>query len=231
MLRWADSGFSRFPTYWLVCYDMGLAVLIAEHFVLLALDRTSGRIAPAHRDTRTDIVCAAGLLIDLLVQRRLVVCAPDRFQVDASLPSSHTLLNAAAAALATKPDACTASALRQIARRLAPLTEDLLEGLYRRDFLHRVRDRRFWRSDVLRYPLRSLQARNDASALLQQACDGAGGTAGLGLLVLADVAGIMTTHLDARQHERANQLLLSLNDVAFDEKFGGIALIRDALLA
>lgn len=206
-------------------------MLIAEHFVLLALDPVSGRIALAHRDTRADIVCAAGLMIDLLVQQRLVVCAPDRFQADASLPSSHALLNAAAAALAAKPGTSATNALHQIARRLAPLTGDLLEGLYRRDFLHRVRDWRFWRKDALRYPLRSLQARNDASALLQQACDGNGGTAGLGLLVLADVAGVMTTHLDARQHERANQLLLGLNDVAFDEKLGGIALLREALLA
>lgn len=206
-------------------------MLIAEHFVLLALDPVSGRITLAHRDTRVDIVCAAGLLIDLIVQRRLVPFAPGRLQVDASLPSSHVLLNAAATALAAKPGANATNALRHVARRLAPLTDDLLEGLYRRDFLHRVRDWRFWRSDALRYPLRSLQARNDASELLQQACDGAGGTAGLGLLVLADVAGVMTTHLDARQHERANRLLLGLNGVAFDEELGGIALIRDALLA
>lgn len=206
-------------------------MLIAEHFVLLALDPVSGRIAVAHRDTRVDIVCAAGLLIDLIVQRRLVAFAPGRLQVDASLPSSHALLNAAATALAAKPGANATNALRQVARRLAPLTDDLLEGLYRRDFLHRVHDWRFWRSDALRYPLRSLQARNDASELLQQACDGDGGTAGLGLLVLADVAGVMTTHLDARQHERASRLLLGLNGVAFDEELGGIALIRDALLA
>lgn len=206
-------------------------MLIAEHFVLLALDPISGRIALTHRDTRVDIVCAAGLLIDLFVQQRLVACAPGRMRVDASLPPSHALLNAAATALAAQPGANAATALHQVARRLAPLADDLLEGLYRRDFLHRVRDWRFWRSDALHYPLRSLQARNDASVLLQQACDGAGGAAGLGLLVLADVAGIMTTYLDARQHERANRLLLGLNGVAFDEELGGIALIRDALLA
>lgn len=206
-------------------------MLIAEQFVLLALDPVSGRIALARRDTRVDIVCAAGLLIELFVQQRLVTCAPGRLQVDASLPSSHALLNGAAAALAAQPGANTATALRQVARRLAPLAADLLEGLYRRDFLHRVRDWRFWRSDALRYPLRSLQARNDAGIVLQQACAGAAGAAGLGLLVLADVAGVMTTHLDARQHERANRLLLGLNGVGFDEELGGVALIREALLA
>ena len=206
-------------------------MLVAEHFMLLALDPVSGRIELAHRDTRVDILCAAGLLIDLLVQRRLVACAPGRLQVDARLPASHALLNAAANALAAPPGTNAANALRHIARRLAPLADDLLEGLYRRDFLHRLRDWRFWRSDALRYPLRSLQARNDASMLLQQACDGAGGVLGLGLLVLADVAGVMTTHLDARQHERAIRLLLDLNGVTYDEELGGIALIRDALLA
>jgi hypothetical protein len=206
-------------------------VLIAEYFVLLALDPVSGRIALAHRDTRVDIVCAAGLLLELFVQRRLVISAPGRLQVDASLPSSHALLNAAATVLAAHPGTNVATSLRQVARRLAPLDDELLEGLYRRDFLHRVRDWRFWRSDALRYPLRSLQARNDASVVLQQACDGIGGATGLGLLVLADVAGVMTTHLDARQHERANRLLLGLNGMAFDEELGGVALIRDALLA
>jgi hypothetical protein len=206
-------------------------VLLAESFVLLALDPVAGRVTLPHRDTSADLLCAAGLLFDLLVQRRLAVTAPGRLQIDASVPSNHALLTAAATALAALPPCSAAEALRQVERRLAPLTRSLLEGLYRRDFLHQVGDWRFWKTDSTRYPLRSLQARNDAALLLQQASEGSGGLAGIGLLILAEVAGIGTAHLDARHHEQANQRLLGLNGVRFGDELGGVALIREALLA
>ena len=205
-------------------------MLIAERFVLLALDPHSGRLALARRDTRADPLCAAALLIELLLQQRLAVDAAQRWQADTTLPSSQVLLRDAATALAAVPAPTTVEALRCVERRLAPLTGQLLEGLYRRDFLHRQRDWRFWSADALHYPLRSLQARNDAVQFLQQACDG-GSTAGLGLLLLADLAGVMTTHLDASRHERANRLLLSLNAVDAASELYGLALLRAALLA
>ena len=205
-------------------------MLIAERFVLLALDPHSGRIALARRDTRADALCAAALLIELLLQQRLAVDAAQRWQVDTTLPSSQVLLSAATAALASTPAPTTADALRRVERRLAPLAGQLLEGLYRRDLLHRQRDWRFWSADALHYPLRSLQARNDAVQFLQQACDG-GSAAGLGLLLLADLAGILTTHLDASRHERANRLLLGLNAVDARSELYGLALLRAMLLA
>lgn len=205
-------------------------MLIAERFVLLALDPHSGRITLARRDTRADVLCAAALLIELLLQQRLAVDAAQRWQVDTTLPSSQVLLSAAAAALASTPAPTTADALRRVERRLAPLAGQLLEGLYRRDLLHRQRDWRFWSADALHYPLRSLQARNDAVQFLQQACDG-GSAAGLGLLLLADLAGILTTHLDASRHERANRLLLGLNAVDARSELYGLALLRAMLLA
>lgn len=207
-------------------------MLIAERFVLLALDPVSGGLRLPHPDTDPDLLCAAGLLIDLLLQRRLRAEAPDRLQVDASLPSNHSLLTAAADAMASasKPDAATA--ILQVRRHQNHLTRDLLEGLYRRDFLHRVRDWRFWRDDSLRFPLRSAQARNDAASSLQHACDNPTDIAGLGLLLLADIAGVMTMHLDARHHERANRILLGLNGTAIDDSpRAALALIRSALLA
>ena len=207
-------------------------MLIAERFVLLALDPVSGSLRLPHPDTDPDLLCAAGLLIDLLLQRRLRASAPDCLYVDTSLPSNHSLLTSAADAVAaaSKPDA--ASAILQVRRRQNHLTRDLLEGLYRRDFLHRVRDWRFWRADSLRFPLRSAQARNDAANSLQHACDNSADMAGLGLLLLADVAGVMTMHLDARHHERANRILLSLNGTAIDDTpRAARALIRSALLA
>lgn len=207
-------------------------MLIAERLVLLALDPVSGGLRLPHPDTDADALCAAGLLVDLLLQQRLHAQAPDRLQVDASLPSNHSLLTTAADAIAalTRPDA--AAAIHQVKRRHGRLTHDLLEGLYRRDFLHRVRDWRFWRDDTLRYPLRSAQARNDAASCLQHACDNIDDVAGLGLLLLADIAGVLTWHLDARHHERANRILLGLNGTVIDESpRAALALIRNALLA
>lgn len=207
-------------------------MLIAELFVLLALDPVSGHLRLPHPDTDPDLLCSAGLLVDLLLQRRLRAAAPDHLEVDASLPSSHSLLTSAADAVAAaaKPDA--ASAILQVRRRHSHLTRNLLEGLYRRDLLHRVRDWRFWRADSLRYPLRSAQARNDAASCLQQACDNPDDMAGLGLLLLADVAGVMTRHLHARHHERASRILLGLNGATSDDTpRAALALIRNALLA
>jgi hypothetical protein len=206
------------------------AVLIAERFVLLALDPQSGRITMPHPDTRADTLCAAGLIVDLLVQKRVAFDAHGRLDVDTSLPCNHAELGDALTALAALPQPDAHSAIHQVERRLAPLDRHLLEALYRRDFVHRLSDWRFWRRDALRYPLRSLQARNDAATTLQQATDGGGGIAGVGLLVLADVAGFLTTHLDARHHERANHLLLNLNDVDASHELGGVAALRRALL-
>lgn len=205
-------------------------MLIAERFVLLALDPQSGRIAMPHPDTHADTLCAAGLIIDLIVQHRLRLDAAGRLSVDTTLPCSHAELDAAAGALAALPRADASMAVRQVERRLAPLDRHLLEALHRRDFLHRLRDWRFWRRDAVRYPLRSLQARNEAAAHLQQAADGNGGAAGIGLLMLTDVAGVMTRHLDARHHERASRILLSLNEVDASHELGGVAAIRRALL-
>lgn len=206
-------------------------MLTAERFVLLALDPASGRVELPRADTRADALCAAGLLVDLLAQQRLRRDLEGRLVVDAMLPPSHALLGIAANALAPLSPAPAAEAIRHTERRLAPLTRDLLEGLHRRDFLHRQRDWRFWRAHALRYPLRSLQARNDAASVLRQACDGSGGIAGIGLLVLADVAGLLTTHLDARHHESANRRLLGLNAIEPADEFAGVAVLRSALLA
>ena len=206
--------------------------LIAERFVLLVLEPDSGRVSLSRPDTDADTLCAAGLLFDLIVQQRLSLQAPGRLRVDASLPVSNALLNAAAQSLADLPGASADEALRQVRSRLGGLTRRVLESLYDRDFLHRQRDWRFWRRDSLRYPLRSLQARNDAVAALQQACGAPQDLAGLGLLLLADVGGVLALHLHAGQHEQANRILLGLNqpDEA-DEGRATLALLRQALLA
>lgn len=208
------------------------AVLIAERFVLLVLEPDSGRVSLARPDTDADTLCAAGLLFDLIVQHRLGPLAGGRLRVDASLPVSNGLLNAAAQALADLPGASAAEALRQVRSRLGGLTRRVLESLYDRDFLHRQRDWRFWRSDSVCFPLRSLQARNDAVATLQQASHAPQDLAGLGLLLLADLGGVLALHLGAGEHEQATRNLLGLNpsDEA-DEGRAAIALLRQTLLA
>jgi Golgi phosphoprotein 3 (GPP34) len=207
-------------------------VLIAESFILLALDPAVGRVRVPQPDTDADALCAAGLLVELAAQRRLAPAASGRLYVDARIPASHSLLTEAAQALALLNTPVALEAVSQVRQRLAPLTQRLLDGLYRRDFLHRIHDWRLWRADRLRYPLRSLQARNEAVTQLQQASHDADDVAGLGLLLLAHAAGILTQHLDGQQHERAQHLLLALNDTPADgSPRAALALIRSALLA
>ena len=207
-------------------------MLIAERFVLLMLDPSSGRVAAPRRSEDIDLLCAAALLLDLAAQQRLSGHLPDRLQIDARLPSNHTLLTAAADALAALPHPSSKEALHQVERRLVPLAHRVREGLVRRDLLHRVRDWRFWLGATLHYPLRSWQARNEAVVYLQQASTGHGGVGALGLLILIDAAGLTPAYLDAHQYERANRLLLGLGDGASDDsQHAALALIRNALAA
>lgn len=209
-------------------------MLLADRLALLLLEPVTGRLALQRLENSADRLCAAALLFDLVAQQRLAADAAGLLHLSTDLPCNHALLTAAVAALTTLPDGGfgVPAALRQIERRLAPLSRTLFEGLFRRDQLHRLRDWRFWRGATLRYPLRSWQARNDAIASLRQASQGQGGTAGLGLLVLTDAAGLLATHLDAHHHEQAIRLLLQLNAAsAQTDPLAGAVLIRKALLA
>lgn len=207
-------------------------MLIAERFLLLALDPADGTLTVARDRADPGALCAAALLMELVVQRRLHWRAPNLVLED-RLPPAHHLVDSAAKALRDRTGDGIANAIARIERRLAPLPIALLEGLFRRDFLHRVRDWRFWRADALRFPLRSWQARNEALRTLEQATLAPGDVAGLALVMLCDLAGTLTTHLDASRHERAAAALLSLNDdesEADPERYT-LAAVRRALLA
>lgn len=205
-------------------------MLITERFVLLALDPADGTVVLPRTGTDLAALCAAGLVLELVVQRRLHWQRP-RFVLEDRLPPAHPLLDRAAKALHDRTDDGIASAIARVEKRLALLPNAVLEGLVRRDFLHRERDWRFWRRDALRYPLRSWQARNEAQQTLERAAL-APDVTGLSLMMLCDLAGILTQRLDAAHHERAAAALLALNDVSSgDAERVALAAVRLALLA
>jgi len=205
-------------------------MLITEHFFLIACDPASGLPAWPRRHQGAPILAAAALAMDLTLQGRLHLNG-GLLHADISLPMSHPLLNDGARLLAAG-DLPVTSALRLLAQRLDPLPQKVLDGLFRRDLLHRIQRRDWLLRKRARYPLRSMQARNEALQSLQAAAHG-GDLHGLGLLLLADLSGLLALHLRAQDHERATQRLLSLNAVAGSapEAQRLFAEIRTALLA
>ncbi len=205
-------------------------MLLAERLVLLLLDPKRGEWRVAPQRTPADELCATALLVQLIAQHRIAVHG-GRLVAVGQLPSSHALLDGTLAVLAHQPLA-PAQAVIQVARHFAPLRVQLCEGLFRRDLLHRERDTRFLRRARLRYPLRSLQARNEAIAAVHAAAGTApAGVIDLGLLLLLDLAGRLADYLDADAHERAVQRLLELGHAApRDEALQALVCLRAGLI-
>lgn len=108
-----------------------------------------------------DALAAAGLLLDLYEQKRLRF-NKQHVAVDGKLPTTHPQLEAAAHVLSGPTNGLPiAAAIDLMVARLHPLAIHLLESLFRRDVLHRVRSS-WWPFSPYRFPLRSLQARNEA---------------------------------------------------------------------
>jgi hypothetical protein len=178
---------------------------IAEHFLLIALDPTRGlpRWPPRRHDTAR--LVAAALVLELTVQDRLTLRA-GRLHVDSSLPTRHPLLNDALRVLAAE-DLPAPLALRQLVRGLAPLPTRVLEGLYRRDLVHRIIQYDWLLRRRVRYPLRSVQARNEALCRLRSVPDDLRTFA---LILLADACGLLAAELEAHLHETGVRRLLAL---------------------
>ena len=205
-------------------------MLIVEHFFLIACDPRAGMPTWPRRTQGAGVIAAAALLLDLAILDRLRFRQPI-LHVDAQVPVPHPLLADALHALAVHPLAPQA-ALELVARRLHPLPEHVLEGLFRRDLVHRNESRRWLLRRQVRYPLRSVQARNEALLSLRQAAHVDNDLHGLGLLLLADITGLLPLHLDAREHEHASQRLLAMDhEEKPDEVRATFASIRAALLA
>lgn len=181
-------------------------MLLAEQLMLLLLDVRAGTVR-THHGIEASTLCAAALLIELAAQRRLAL-AGGLLRGESELPATDPLLDQVRRMLARHPLAPDA-AIGAIERHTAPLPQHLLDRLYRRDFLHRERGWRFWRAP--RYPLRSHQARNEAVDHLRQSATNPTASAdAVGLLLLADVAGVLAMFLPAVEYEQASAALFHL---------------------
>ncbi|MGA9333488.1 MAG: GPP34 family phosphoprotein [Rudaea sp.] len=208
-------------------------MLNVEHFFLIACDPRAGLPQWPKAKQNPAMLAAASLILDLAMQERIYLDG-DQLRIDGRLPLSHPLLNDALHVLAAAHEQTVASSMRLLKHRLAPLPEQVLDGLYRRDLVHRIETRRwlFWKQ--VRYPLRSVQSRNEALTRLRAAAHGdANDLHGLALLLLADQSGLLAMHLDAYDHERAVQRLLDLGDAQsqLTDTHRVYAEVRNALLA
>jgi hypothetical protein len=184
-------------------------LLIAEQLMLLLLDPERGELDVRYDATDPDRLGAAALLLDLADQRNLgyrngYITYHPRF------PSGHPLVVTAGEALASAgPGVPLGAALDLIETRTRPIARTLIEGLHRRDLLHRIKPRAWLPWAKWQYPLRSLQARNEALAILRQGSLRAP-LREEGLLILVDCAGRLASFLDAAAHTRATASLLAL---------------------
>jgi hypothetical protein len=204
-------------------------MLIAEHFFLIACDPRTGILTWPRRTQDAGELVAASILVDLATNER-VHLHDGRLRADSQMPLNHPLLTDAMELLAGK-NSTVAEGMDLIARNMAPLPPKILDALFRRDLVHRIEFRDWRLRKRLRYPLRSMQARNEALQLLQSAAH-ADDTHGLALLVLADVSGILPAYLNAHDHAPAVQKILALNHVEAwaPQPLRVLAAVRDALL-
>lgn len=183
-------------------------MLIAEQLMLVSIEPERGLFESSRSHLDIDTLAAAALILDLAEQKRLRYNA-GHVAIETDMPVSHALLAAASQALAG-PALRLEAATELLVSRLAPIARELLDSLFRRDVLHRARAS-WWPGSGRRYPLRSLQARNEAESQLRAAAMAdRPALRGTGLLMLVDLAGRLTDVLDAARHDAAMQRLRGL---------------------
>lgn len=189
-------------------------MLIAEQLILLCINPQSGEFEASRSHADMNTLAAAAIILDLYEQHRLRYQA-GHVVIEPLLPTTHPQLSAAADVLAGPVNGLPlAAAIDLLVARLNPICRNLLESLFRRDVLHRVRVS-WWPWSKLHFPLRSIQARNEASAKLHVAATGDSNTLrGLGLLILTDLAGTLAASLSGGAHEAAAQKLMHLSTQA-----------------
>lgn len=149
-------------------------MLIAERLLLLSLDPRRGTLIPAVRRALRSVLGAA-LLAELILFGRLALAADGRtLAMGTSLPVAHPLLEDLRRHLWRAAPLSRHRALQVSKRRPHRLVPLLLEGLFRRDLLHRHWAWLRWRPGLV-YPLRSRQPVREAlAALLEGARDPSG---------------------------------------------------------
>jgi hypothetical protein len=204
-------------------------MLIAERLLLIARDPVTGDALWPREQPSPDLLAAAAIAAELVTQGHLPL-HEGLFSVDTLIPTGHPLLKEALQDVRSERlDA--GHLLRVIANRMDPLAKRLLDGLFRRDILHRAVERDWLLRKKIRYPVRSMQARNEAVEALSTAAQG-NELSGLALLFLADLSGLLSISMRAADLERAKQRVYVLNNVTShsDQQLRGLANIRSALL-
>ncbi len=147
-------------------------MLLAELFLLSALDPMHGSVRPNCAASHQPRFIATALLMELAVCRELKH-SRGKLLLDHDLPSFHILVDQARAALKRAQRALTpAEAIVLTLHNVPHLRSTMLNGLAGRGVLHGDGRRRYWLFGPRRYPLRSKQASNECLQLLENAARG-----------------------------------------------------------
>ncbi len=208
-------------------------MLIAEQLMLLCVDPRRGDFNGLRSHADVNMLSAAALILDLHEQRRLRYKGR-HIAIEDLLPTTHPQLASAAQVLSGPVNGLPAAvAIELLVARLSPISRHLMESLFRRDVLHRVRES-WWPWSKLHFPLRSIQARNEALSQLQQAATAESTSLrGMGLLMLIDLAGQLELNLNGYAHEAAEAKLLHMADrrSADDSEHQLLFDLREALMS
>ncbi len=205
------------------------AMLIAERMLLIARDPLTGESIWPREQPSPELIVAGAIAAELVTQGRLPLRS-GLFKPDAQIPTSHPLLNATLQVL--KNHTYDGGALlKAVANKMDPLSKRLLDGLVRRDVLHRAIKRDWMLRKRISYPVRSMQARNEGIEALRSAAHN-NDLNGLAMLFLTEVSGLLPAMLRAQDHEAAEERILTLNNVTSQssEALRGLSYIRAALL-
>ena len=203
-------------------------MLLTERLVLLLLDPHRGTMQ-VQGALAAQTLFAAALLADLTLAGRLQAIGAEWHQ-DSVLPLAHPLLAELQRALGTSA-LPPQRALRLARRKLPQLRCRLLDGLARRDLLHRVPRIKWLPRAGHRYPLRSQQARDEVAADLLRAANASEAPSDYALLLLADTAGLLKG-LPPAAHGAAYAALGVLDSTSANPvpEMRALALLRHVLL-
>jgi hypothetical protein len=191
-------------------------MILAEQLQLLALDPDQGRYASTVNTRGLQRAAAAALVVELLLQRRLVGDVHG-IQLADNLPAFNPLLGAAARHLLEFGRASPAEAVGRVAARMRALPKRLIKSLVSRDVVHDYRQAFIFH----RYPVRSMQALREVFSHLQATAAGRAAKAQIALAALANGVGILTARLSEHERGEVRRAL---------EQFAATAQGDDALL-